>query len=246
MVICLLQFLLNKEKKMLRILNKYMRGVLKMNMDKIYSCIIKGENFKLIEQDSIEFKCPKCRENLFQSSLKHGKIECKSSQEYLYDDGDTINVSEENLLKTDTEMMFGYCENCNQQISGIHLVVLDKNLDNKDLEDSFSNMFVIYDSGNMISSFDHLKQYGVCIDNTIIGNVLVYKNAIINKNSVYGLLKDVRRNISIIYLHCLSSDIDLNSNGIGVCNCKDDSDIWEKASAIVENLINSTEYLIED
>ena len=171
-----------------------------MNINEIYDNISKNESFKFIEKETINYICPKCGNNLLKNSLISNKIEQECSQKYLYDDGDIINISKEYSLKADAEMTIGSCQNCNQKISSIQVILLDKDLDKNYLAKEFSDIFIVYSKNDMISNYKDLKQYCISINNVVVGDVIIYKQAVINKNSVYGLLKKYRKKYSIYIL----------------------------------------------
>ena len=214
-----------------------------LNINEIYELLNDTQNFELKEKSSIDFDCPKCQNHLIKFSLKNGERHCEYRQKYLYDDGDTINIHKKYWLKADASMMFGACENCGEKIALINTVILDKELNSGVLSKSFKDCFVVYSEDDLINDFKDVKQYAIELNNTTIGKVVIYKNAIINKNAVHGLKRDVRSDIAVASLDCLSESEDMNISDIGVCNGhvknKNQFDIWQKSSNIAEKLIDS-------
>lgn len=217
-----------------------------MNINEIYSRLCNKENFEITEQSVTKFNCPKCKKELLTISLlKDGKPQYKSPQKYLYDDGDIINLPQKYWLKVDREMAFGTCHDCNNEIGLIDVNVLDKKIDKKSIK---YDCFTIRDQGELINSFKEVKQYSLSLNNKVIGSVIVYKKAIINKDAVEGLLENIERNIALVSLECLDEKEDMKVSGMGICNCscknEKQFDVWQKGSLIAEKLINSVEKLL--
>ncbi|NFN06062.1 hypothetical protein FDB50_15265 [Clostridium botulinum] len=220
-----------------------------MKLDEVYTRLRNNENFKFTEQAVIKFNCPKCSKNLLETSLKHGKIEYKCPQKYLYYDGDTIKIPKKYWLKADFGMMFGSCESCDEQIALIHTTVLDKDINNDVLERDFQDAFSIFIEDDIINDFKEAKQYCISLDNATIGKVVIYKKAIINKNAVHGLLENIERNIALASLECLSEDEAMRVSDMGICNGhyknENQFNVWQKSALIAEKLISSVSKLLE-
>lgn len=214
-----------------------------MNLKEVYIRLNNGQIFEFKEQPVIDFNCPKCKNHLVKFSLTSGETKCDCTQEYLYDDGDTINVPKKYWLQADTAMMFGTCKNCGEKIALINTIILDSKLHNDILDKNFKDCFVVCSEDDIIRDFKESKQYSIVLNDTTIGKVIIYKKATINKDAVHGLLKDVDRNIALASLECLSENEDMNISNIGICNGhyknKTQLEIWQKSSNIAINLINS-------
>lgn len=214
-----------------------------MDLNEVYIKLNNGQIFEFKEQPVINFSCPKCANNLVKYSLTNGERQCKCSQEYLYDDGDTINVPKKYWLQADTSMMFGTCKTCEERIVLINTIVLDRKLQNDILNKNFKDCFVIYSEDDIIKDFKESKQYSIVLNDITIGKVIIYNKATINKDAVHGLLEDVNRNIALASLECLSENEDMNISNIGICNGhyenKAQLGVWQKSSDIAIKLINS-------
>ncbi|WP_315074462.1 hypothetical protein [uncultured Clostridium sp.] len=217
-----------------------------MYIDEIYIRLLNNECFEFKEEQIINFNCSKCGRVLLEISLKDDKVQYNSPQEYLYYDGDSVNIPEKYWLKVDTGMMFGSCENCGKQIALIHANVLDKNIDNNVLSEE---SFMICNEDDMIKDFAQVKQYAIFLNHIVIGKVIVYKAAIINKNAVHWLLEDIERNVALASLECVSEDESMKISDLGICNGhyrnENQFNVWQKSSLIVEKLATSLVELLK-
>lgn len=220
-----------------------------MEINELWSILNKGEKFEYKEKNSLNFHCSNCKNHLLDIKLKDNKVEHESSQKYLYDDGDTINIDDDYLLRADTTMMFGECKECSSQIALISATVLDENINTDDLKNEFKECFVVFSEDNIIKDFKEIKQYGIYLNKTQIGKTVIYRNATINKEAIHGLLNDIERNIALISLECLSLNENMNVSDMGVCNGHYENEsqytIWEKSSIIAKALIISATELIK-
>jgi hypothetical protein len=222
--------------------------VTNLNINEVYIRLNNNENFQFKEQSAIDFYCSSCKRHLVKISLVNGKRIYKGQQKYLYYDGDTIDIPKKYFLKANTSMMFGSCESCGNTISLINAVILNENLNNDDLIEDFKNCFMVFSEDDMISDFKEAKQYSIILHDITIGKVVIYKDAIINKNGVHGLKNNVKRDIALATLECLSENEKMNISNIGICNGHFENEnqweIWQEASEITEQLINSVEELL--
>ncbi|APU87189.1 hypothetical protein NPD8_3863 (plasmid) [Clostridium botulinum] len=214
-----------------------------MNFNDVYIRLNNGQTFEFKEQSVIDFSCFKCKNHLVKFSLTNGEKQCECTQDYLYDDGDTINVPKKYWLQAETAMMFGTCKNCGENIALINTIILDRKLHNDILDKNFQNCFVVYSEDDIIKDFKQSKQYSIILNNITIGKVIIYEKATINKDAVHGLLKDVNRNIALASLECLYENEDMNIPNVGICNGHYKSEtqlkVWQRSSDIAINLINS-------
>lgn len=218
-----------------------------MNINEIYAKL-KSEKFEYRKQETIKFYCSNCKDELLEVKLKDGKVKYKYQQEYLYYDGDTININKKYWLKSDATMLFGTCEKCNEQIASINIVVLDKNINNNSLSEEYKEYFIVFSEDDMIKDFKEVIQYAIYLDNTQIGKVIIYKEAIIDKESIDGLLEDIERNVALVSLECLPENENMSVLDIGICNGhferENQYDVWQKSSVIAEKLIDSVTELL--
>ena len=219
-----------------------------MNINEIFAKLKKEEKFEYRKQETVKFYCSNCKNELLESKLENENTECKCKQEYLYYDGDTINTDKKYWLKSDSAMMFGTCENCNEQIALIGITVLNKDINNDSLSEGYKDCFTVFSEDDMIKKFKEVMQYAIYLDNMQIGRVIIYKKATIDKKSIHGLLEDIERNVALVSLECLPENEDMSIFGIGVCNghfeTEDQYDLWQKSSVIAEKLINSVTELL--
>ena len=216
-----------------------------MDISEIYSSLKNGKNFEYIQEDSISFHCANCKKELLEVEFIDGKSEHNAYQRYLYDDGDTIVIDEKYYPRGDSQMSFGSCKKCDSQIASISAAVLDKNVSSSCLSEEFKDCFVVYSEEDLVSSFKKAYQYMVCLNNAKIGVATIYKNAIVNKDNVHGLLENINTNIAVVSLECLSENETMSISDFGICNGHFENesqyDIWKKASFITTELIESVE-----
>lgn len=210
-----------------------------MQIQEIYEKLKNNQSFEFKEQSIIKFNCPHCGKELIKHSLYKNHTSQDTNQEYLYDDGDTIDMPEKYWMENDCSMMIGECDTCGNKIGLINIDAINEPI-NKDIKTDF---FMITNKNDLIKKFDTAKQYAVILNNQTIGIAIIYRNAILNKKSVSNkeISNDITRNITMLSLECLDVKTEMNVPGIGVCNghyeTKEQISIWQQASYISEELI---------
>ncbi len=214
--------------------------------DLYFLSVISNKEFKFNENNNISFVCPHCKQHLIKYSLQNNKPSLECEQKYLYLDGDSIDCPEEYWSKLDSFMVFGKCEKCGLQIANISADVIDKNIDGFIGE---CPSLGINNGDFLIKSFDNIKQYEILLDNIIVGYMLFYKNALLDKNSMICISQDNVRDICRIDLSCLAENIDMDCCNMGVCNGHFENtkqaDIWHMATKITSNLYITAELFLK-
>lgn len=213
-----------------------------------YLSVIKRKNIEMKERNVVSFSCPQCKKHLVTHEFIDNKKNLQYDQKYLYYDGDTVYVKDEIINRLYADMNFGACEKCGHQITCISTDILDRDVYEYEDINNNTNCFFVLNEDEFIKDFDTAKQYELLINNIAIGYMIIYKNAVLNKDELCDVSTDITRNLCQIELTCLSNDTDMNYSNIGVCNGhyinNSQRSVWEMAAKVVENIYNEMKELI--